>query len=80
MRKLPAAPLAALMASGAWPLPFPRGLWEGWWAGPVVYELQPLKRELVLLLGLCGGSALLFLQLMAAFGLSELFGQMCFGF
>ena len=62
------------MSSGGWPRPFPRGLWEGWWVGPGVYEPQPLIRELILLLGFWGVGALLFLQLMAGFELSKLFG------
>ena len=79
MGKLPGAPPAALMSSGGWPLPFPRGLWEGRWAGPGVYEPQPLIKELILLLGFCGVvSTLLFLQSFTAFELSKLFGQMCF--
>ena len=74
MRKLPATPLAAFMSSGGWPLPFPRGLWEGSWAGPGVDEAQPLLQELLLFWGFCGVSGLLFLQLMAGFELSKLFG------
>ena len=59
--------------------PFPGDCGNGGWAGPAVYEPQPLLRGLVVLLGFCGASALLFLQLRAALEVSELCGQMCFG-
>ena len=78
MRTLPAAPPAAFLSPGGWPLPFPRGLWEGRWAGPGVYEPQPLIKELIVLLGFCGVSALPLLQSVTAFELAKLFGQMRF--
>ena len=75
MRELPAAPPAAFMSSGGWPLPFPRGLWEGWWAGPRVYEPQPLlSGSSFCSLAFTDIGGLLFLQLMAGFELSKLFG------
>lgn len=47
-----AAPPAAVRACSGSPHPFPRGLQEGWWAGPGIVEPQPVPRELILVEGL----------------------------
>lgn len=71
----PAAPLPAFPPPGGSPRPFPRGLWEGRWAGPAVPEPQFLLRELAVLLGSSGVGAPPFLQPFAAFELAELSEQ-----
>lgn len=71
VRAASSAPLPAFPPPGGSPRPFPRGLWEGRWAGPAVPEPQFLLREVAVLLGSSGVGAPPFLQPFAAFELAS---------